>query len=99
MAKKQFLLPSIILTSGWGGDGSDTGQGSGGTTGNDDIMVCFYNEWEEMYGGDYDLDGDIDFDDYRTWWNENGLSAEAWNEYNPGVPLNPDPLPDPLPDP
>ena len=86
MANK-FVFPSVIL-SGWGGEGSDTGHGSGGTTGGDDTMVCNFDEWLEMYGDDYDLDEDIDFDDYRTWWQENGLSAEAWEEIN-GQPLNP----------
>ena len=51
-------------------------------------MVCDFDEWLEMYGDDYDLDEDIDFEDYRTWWQENGLSAEAWEEIN-GQPLNP----------
>lgn len=87
MAKK-FVFPSVILT-GWGGEGSDTGHGSGGTTGGDDTMVCDFDEWLEMYGDDYDLDEDIDFDDYRTWWQKNGLSADAWAEYNPDEPLYP----------
>lgn len=84
MSKKRFILPFVIL-EGWGGDGSDTGGGSGGTS--PDITGCTYNEWLEMYADDYDLDDDTDFDDYKTWWFENGLSEELWNELNPGVPL------------
>ncbi len=86
MAKKEFVNPFILL-SGWGGDGTDTGAGSGGTPGNDDITICTYNEWYEMYGDDYDLDDDIDFDDYGQWWADNGLSLDAWEELNPDVPF------------
>lgn len=88
MSKIKFSAPFVLL-SGWGGDGSDTGHGSGGTTGSGDIMACDFTEWQEMYSGDYDLDDDIDFDDYRTWWQDNGLSEDAWAEYNPGEPLYP----------
>ena len=85
MAKKSFKMPMLILT-GWGGDGSDTGLGSGGTS--DDITGCSYAEWQEMYSDDYDLDEVAGtFDDYRTWWVENGLSVELWETLNPGVPL------------
>lgn len=82
MAKKSFKLPMLILT-GWGGDGSDTGLGSGGTS--DDITACTYEEWKEMYWGDYDLDGEEGtFNDYKTWWFENELSEDLWYELNPG---------------
>lgn len=85
MAKKSFKMPMLIL-SGWGGEGSDTGLGSGGTS--DDITGCSYTEWKEMYWGDYDLDEvEGTFDDYRTWWVDNGLSEELWETLNPGVPL------------
>lgn len=84
MAKNKFVLPSIILTSGWGGEGDDTGHGSGGTTGGGDIMICDFDEWLEMYGDDYDGDDDIDRDDYQYWWfNIAGLSQEDWDELNP----------------
>lgn len=85
MSKKRFIAP-IVLTGWSGGGGSDTGDGSGG--GSIDITACDYTEWLEVYGDDYDLDDDIDFDDYRTWWLENGLSEDAWNEFN-DVPLVP----------
>ena len=86
MAKRRFVAPTVIL-AGWGGEGSDTGGGSGGTS--DDITAVDFSEWLEMYGDDYDLDDDIDFDDYRTWWIDSELSESAWNELNPGQPLNP----------
>lgn len=94
---KQFVLPMVILT-GWGGEGSDTGHGSGGTTGGNDIMACDFTEWLEMYGDDYDLDEDIDFDDYRTWWIDNGLDADAWSNYNTEPLYPPEPIvePDPI---
>ena len=89
MAKKSFKMPMLILT-GWGGDGSDTGLGSGGTS--DDITACTFDEWLEMYGDDYSgpddsgtADGKIGFDDYHYWWFYiAGLSQEAWDEYNSG---------------
>lgn len=80
MANK-FVFPSVILT-GWGGEGSDTGHGSGGTTGSGDIMACTFDEWLEMYGDDYNGDGDIDREDYRKWWLDNELDEDLWNEYN-----------------
>jgi len=87
---KNFIKP-IILRSGsdWGGDGSDIGGGSGGSS--PDITVVSFDEWVEMYGGeDYDLDGDTDdFDDYMQWWYDNDLGEDAWNEINPGVPFAP----------
>ncbi len=87
MAKKLFKLPTVLLAAGWGGDGDETGGGSAGTS--DDITACDYSEWLEMYGDDYDLDDDIDFDDYRTWWIDNNLSEDTWDVINPDTPLNP----------
>ena len=84
MAKKYFMAPKVLLTAGWGGDGSDTGGGSGGTS--DDTTYCTFEEWLEMYPDDYDLDDDIDFDDYSTWWADNELDLGKWRELNPGKP-------------
>ena len=85
---KIFIKP-VIMKSSWGGEGSEIGGGSAGTS--TDITAVTFAEWQEMYAEDYDLDDDIDFDDYRTWWSENELSVDLWNEFNPGVPLNPEP--------
>ena len=92
MAKRRFVMPTIILNSGWsGGDGGETGDGSGGLPGPDDIdyTKCGYEEWLEWFPADNNLDDVIDFEDYRTWWIENELSEEDWNLLNPGTPLNP----------
>lgn len=86
MAKKLFTMPFVIL-SGWsGGDGSETGGGSGGST--DDPTVLTYQEWlEVMLGGDdNDKDGDVDFGDYILWWQGEGLDAALLQEMNPGQP-------------
>lgn len=86
MAKKSFIKP-VILNSGWGGEGSDVAPGSGGTSTN--VTAVTFDEWIEMYGEDMDLDDDIDFDDYRTWWLENELDPALWESFNPSQPLNP----------
>lgn len=83
MAKKQFFMPRVLL-SGWGGDGSDTGGGSGGTS--PDATMCTYEEWLEMYGLDLDEDGTVDKFDYAWWWDDNGFSEEDWAIYNPDYP-------------
>ena len=93
MAKKAFKMPMLIL-SGWGGEGGDTGLGSGGTS--DDITACSFEEWLEMYIDDYSgpndngvPDGNINRDDYHYWWFEIAhLSQEAWDAMNGSA--NPD---------
>ena len=83
---KNFIKP-VIRMSQWGGEGSEIGGGSAGTS--PDITAVSFNEWLEMYGDDYNLDDSIDFDDYRTWWIENELSDEVWAAFNPNDPLYP----------
>ena len=81
MAKKTFANPFILLT-GWGGDGSDTGGGSGGTS--DDATYWDFYDWQETVGGsDLDGDGDVDFGDYILWWQSQGYPAELLEEINP----------------
>ena len=52
-----------------------------------DPFACSYSDWQVLFADDYDLDDDIDFDDYGQWWADNGLSVEAWEELNPGIPF------------
>ena len=90
MAKKSFMTPFVLL-SGWGGEGSDTGGGSGGTPGSGDLSACTYDEWWEWYvedpeTSDYNRDGDVDETDFCLWWKSVGLSKEAWDEVNPDIP-------------
>ena len=83
---KNFIKP-VIRMSSWGGEGSEIGGGSAGTS--PDITAVDYEDWWEMYGGNFDGDEDVDFDDYRAWWIKNNLSAEVWAEINPNNPLYP----------
>ena len=91
MAKKHGFQPYVMLTGGIsdGGDVSVIGGGTG--EGMSDPFPMSYTDW--MKSGmqdDYNVDGTIDFDDYGTWWADNGFSMEAWASYNPGVDWNPD---------
>ena len=81
MAKRSFLKPVILMNSGWGGEGSDTGGGSGGTS--DDITLVDFDEWIEMYGVDENGDGDY-LDDYIAWWAANfDKDPDLWELINP----------------
>jgi hypothetical protein len=62
------------------GDDIVIGGGSGQST--TDPYPCSYKDWLTLFADDYDLDDDVDFDDYRTWWEENEFSEEEWDEYN-----------------
>ncbi len=87
MSKKGFVKPIILKNSGWGGDGSDTGGGSGGTSPN--LTLVDYFEWLEMYGDDFDNDGDIDGQDYVKWWNDNGfdpVDEDEWQLWGYDIP-------------
>ena len=84
MAKAFFTSPFILLTSSWGGDGSETGGGSGGTS--DFPTIVDYYEWVEMYGEDLTNDGTIDLDDYVQWWLAHDLGPEDWDILNPDLP-------------
>ncbi len=83
---KNFIKP-VILKSSWGGDGSEIGGGSAGSS--TDISAVDFYEWIEMYGEDFDNDGDIDWDDYRTWWIDNELDPDIWDFLNPDHPWEP----------
>lgn len=83
MGRKVFIAPRV-LNSGWGGDGEETGAGSGGTS-DDPTLVAFDDEWREMYGDDYDNDNDIDLDDYVIWWDDCGFDRNLWSDVNPDI--------------
>lgn len=92
MAKKYFAYPYVLLTRGPGdtpGDDVDPGYGSGlGTPDGTIPTPCNFSGWQQLFACDMDTDGDMDMEDYRRWWLSNNLSAEAWQEYNPGIDLN-----------
>lgn len=77
----------IILFQDEPGDDIVIGGGSGQST--TDPFPCTYKEWQTMFEEDYDLDEDIDFDDYGTWWADNGFSLADWNSINPDTPWDP----------
>ncbi len=83
MARKIFIVPRV-LDNGWGGEGGETGGGSGGTS-EDPTLVAFDQEWYEMYGDDYDGDNDIDFDDYVKWWDNCHFDHALWSTVNPDL--------------
>ena len=85
MAKKSFNKPRLY--DGWGGEGSETGGGSGGTS-DDPTLVSFDDEWYEMYGEDYTNDGNINIDDYIAWWVNCGFDQDEdlWELMNPSIP-------------
>lgn len=74
------------------GDSTVVGGGTGQDT-TDDPYPCSFNDWMTLFQDNYDGDEDgiIDFEDYRTWWEDNEFSMEAWDEYNPGVPFSVEP--------
>lgn len=84
MSKKIFSTPRVLLSSGWGGDGGDTGGGSVGSS--PDATLCTFQEWLEMYRVDTDGDGVFDEYDFATWWDDNGFTIEDWERYNPDIP-------------
>ena len=88
MAKKRFFLPFVSLDGGINIDDPDPeiGPGSGDST--DDPFACSYEDWLSMFEGDYDGDGDTDFDDYRRWWTDHGFTEAEWGQYNT-EPLKP----------
>lgn len=87
MAKKMFINPFIVL-SATPGDDVVPGGGTGQTT-TDPFPMAYGDEWKTMFGEDHDLDGEEGtFDDYGTWWADNSLGLDSWNEFNPGVPWN-----------
>lgn len=65
MAKKKYLTP-ILLDLDDGGDGGDTGGGSG-----EGPNFMTFDDWLEHYEGideyDYNQDGNWDYDDYEEW--------------------------------
>ncbi len=87
MAKKHGFQPYVMLSS-TPGDGNVTGGGTGeGTT---DPFPMSYSDWSNSgMQDDYNLDGTIDFNDYGTWWADNGFGLEAWESFNPGVDWDP----------
>ncbi len=90
MSKRRFIIPYVVLTAP--GDDVVIGPGTGQST--TDPYACSYEEWQDLFEGDYDYDADLDFDDYVAWWYENGFSEEDWLLFNPD-PLPPDPTNNP----
>ncbi|GEM_PF-5206729 len=78
MSKKAFKLPYILGTGVTPTDDVVIGGGTGqsGT----DPVPCSYNAWlNSVWCGEYDLqEPSGTFDDYGTWWAENGFSMEEW---------------------
>ncbi len=77
MIKKKYSTPFLMISSG--GDGSETGQGSGQGTVAPQGMT--YDEWwdEIAWGGenpdaDYNGDGSVDQLDYQYY-----MDNELWN--------------------
>lgn len=86
MSKKRFNAPFIFFEGdNTPGDDVVIGGGTGQTT--TDPFECTFAEWQTLFADDYDLDDDVDFDDYGQWWADNGFSEDAWDEKNPGVPF------------
>ncbi len=80
MGKRSFIKPAILMDNGWGGDGSETGAGSAGTS--DDLTFVDFTEWQEMYGNG----GTVD--EYIQWWVDNEFPTddeELWYLLNPGI--------------
>lgn len=87
MAKKTFGIPLVLGLITEAPDVTETGAHTGQS--GSDPFPCSFEEWQTLFAVDNDLDGDIDFDDYGIWWYEEGLGIDAWNEYNPGHPWDP----------
>lgn len=85
MAKKIGFMPKIILRDITPGDDTVIGGGTGQST--TDPFPCDFADWQTMFAEDYDLDEDIDFNDYATWWEENEFSMDDWDRLNPGTPF------------
>lgn len=85
MDKKKFFIPFVVLDGGLnpGGDASEDAGGSGDT--GFEPFPCSFADWQKSFAEDYDLDDDIDFDDYGQWWADNGFSLDEWEKLNPGV--------------
>lgn len=87
MAKKSFVNPFLLMLEIDPEDPTETG----GNTGMGLLDPIDYESWCLMYGEEnYDGNGTPgEFSDYKEWWKLNGLSAEEWEVFNPGEPLNP----------
>ncbi len=93
MAKKYFAFPYVLLTRGHDDNPGDDvnpffGSGTGTPEDGEVPTPCNFSGWLQLFACHMDDDSDIDREDYRLWWLHNNLSAEAWNEYNPGIDLN-----------
>ena len=40
-----------------------------------------YSEQQSRWCGDYDSNGEVDFNDFARWWGQNGFSIDAFTEY------------------
>ena len=78
--KKTFDAPLIILTAA-----SPMDSGGGSDIGGADSLKplpCSFCEWaQSRWCADYDLNGEVDFDDYARWWAQSGFSTDAFTEY------------------
>lgn len=84
--KKIWEKPNILFGIEPGGDGEDTGGGTGQS--GDLPFPCDFDYWTIMFEDDYDGNGEIDFADYRAWWDLMGFTKEEWEEWNT-EPYNP----------
>ena len=70
---------------------------TGGATGQSttDPYPCSFTDWQTMFEGDYDFDGDVGTNnDYVAWWYINNFTDEQYQAIN-GTALPPDPRPNP----
>ena len=79
MKKKTFDVPLIFLTTAQPND-----FGGYSETGELSIkpLPMRFDEWEQSrWRGDYDSNGEVDFNDFAKWWGQNGFSTDAFTEY------------------
>ena len=89
MAKKNIFAPGILFTIPDPQPTTVIGGGTGQST--TDPYACSYADWQTMFAGDYDGDDVVGtMNDYMIWWANNNFGMDAWNEFNPGVPFEPD---------
>lgn len=91
MAKKTFGIPLVFGLIADPTDAVETGPATG--QGHMDVRPIGYDEWlRSPYTEGYDLkeDGKYTFDEYGRWWADEGFGIDAWHEYNPNQPWDPD---------
>lgn len=90
MSKMLFTSP-MLYRGGMDDPGEDPiivipDSGQGGETPLNPVP-CNFAYWQQNFHADLNGDNTEDFSDYGLWWIQNGFDADAWNEYNSGVPF------------